>query len=88
MWGQDVGIVSKVVQTCTKEICRSLWEIIANAVAIALGAELVWVFLTLGLHNIYHKVSPTRQRKQPLFLEFCPPPSEVVAALTIDWLVG
>lgn len=55
MWGQDVGIVSKIVQTCTKEICRSVWEIIANAIAIALGAEVVWIFIALALYNVHHK---------------------------------
>ena len=59
-WGQDVGIVSKAVRNCTKELCTDWWEIAADAIAIALGVEVLWIFGALG---VYQLVSRTHQCK-------------------------
>ena len=83
MWGQDVGIVSKVVQNCIKKLCKGWWEIAADAIAIALGVEVVWIFGALG---VYKLVSRARyaSTNQPLFLEFRAPFRVVLPLL--DWL--
>lgn len=56
MWGQDVGIVSNAVQNCSKEICAKWWKVVADALAIAFGVEVVWIFGALTVYMV-HQVS-------------------------------
>lgn len=75
MWGQDVGIVTNAVKSCTKNICLKWWAIVADAISIALGVEAVWIIVALAVY----KVCPMRQLQQSQFLERRTP-SDVGAA--------
>eukprot|EP00752_Nemacystus_decipiens_P006263 g5647.t1 len=64
MWGQDVGIVSKAVQNCTGEICTDWWQIAADAIAIALGVEVVWIFVALIMYKLLGQENPKKHPNQ------------------------
>jgi len=52
IWGQDVGIVSKSVQTCYRNICTKWWSIIGSSIALAAGIEFVIVLLIIVLYKL------------------------------------
>ena len=52
IWGQDVGIVNKSVQTCYVNICTKWWSIIGNSIALAFGIEFIIVLLIIIFYKL------------------------------------
>lgn len=59
IWGQDVGIVSRSVQTCSKELCLTWWNILADAIALSVAVQSVILVGTVCLF----KVNESRKAK-------------------------
>lgn len=59
IWGQDVGIESKAVQSCEKDICQKWWNIVGSALALAAGMEVAVILLIL----VYYKFMEARRER-------------------------
>ncbi|CAM9271472.1 unnamed protein product [Ectocarpus sp. 12 AP-2014] len=60
VWGQDVGIVSKAVQSCEKEVCKKWYWILSDAIALAFAIEVAVVVIII----LFFKVRENYEEKQ------------------------
>ena len=64
VWGQDVGIVSKAVQSCSKELCVKWYRILADASALALTIEVALVLLIVLSFKVNEYFAEKKRHEQ------------------------
>lgn len=64
IWGQDIGIVSRSVQTCSKELCLTWWNILADAIALALAVQSVIILATICSFKFHESRKVNKEQKK------------------------